>query len=609
MDGTFDLECAQWDRPVLAVSHHRRHGTRVHDTLDSLVDELSSVGGTWWSHNGGGYDTLATLEVLRRRGQSMSISVPGGRVTRASGGGLTLCDSYALIPLGLERAAELAGRKATELGWDCSCGRSCGGYCGITTSLSRAKRRELADYCVNDTEVAMAALDALQGHAEALDYDLRGTIGGSAWATAKRVLGLPDAEYPSSQWRRIRSAYHGGRCSVFRPRVRGRGRHWDLTAAYPSALASLSVPVGNPTEYGSDDARKCLRRERPGVYACTVSVPESHVPLLPWQWSGGVAYPIGPVSGVWPLPELLAAVADGATIDAVHWCVVWPREEVLFDDLMSAWTGNRMKVGKDTAWGRWEREFAASLSGKLAESPERRFCRMHPPVADIKLCLGFNPCKPKRCTGACGAYRQIDRWGELFSVPYYRQAKSGHIQWATYLTAATRVTLRRAAADQGADLAYVDTDSLWTTSATAPHPIGDGLGCWERKPGWEDWECVGLKQYAYTDDSGGRIIKAAGVRVTPEEWRLGQATQDRGVEPFMIAAAGSDGLFRRRHEQWTLPHRAMESGWYGDRKLDDRTGLTHPVTCEALRKRQGTEEGHRTGPSQGVQTASKETGR
>lgn len=584
LDGTYDLECAQWVHPVVAVTHHRQRGTAVHDTVESLADEMFSAGGTWGSHNGGGYDALAVLEVARRHGVQMSMSFgSGGRVTSASGAGLTLRDSYALIPLGLERAAELAGRSACELGWPCQCGRKCGGYCSIRPTLTREERAQLVDYCANDCEVLMAAHDAVHDYADRRGYILRGTIGSSAWATAQSAAGLPDAEFPSSQWRRLRSAYHGGRCTVFRPRVAGRGRHWDLSAAYPSAMATTSLPVGDPREYGGTEARRCLRKGMPGIYAATVDVPTSHVPPLPVAWRGAVAYPTGRTSGVWTLIELVAALEDGCELVEVSWAIVWPRSERILGSHMHRLIANRLEVGKKTAWGEWERWFAASLAGKLAERPERRFSRMHVPLAEVKICPRRAPCTEQHCTGACGAYRQVDDWGEIYSVPYYRQASCSHIQWAAYVTAATRVQWRQSALEQGDEIVYGDTDSIWTTSRHAPMPVGDDAGCWEHKHGWSDWECVAPKAYAYTDDAGERVIRAAGARLTPEEWRLGSAAQDRGAMSFGEAAAASHGLFRARRHVWSLPTRGRDTGRYGDRVLDEGTGVTQPRPYEDIR--------------------------
>lgn len=587
VDGTFDLECASWTHFILAVTNSVRDGVRIHYSRVELVNYLLTHGGTWWAHNGGKYDLLAIVEELRERGLYMSISLQGERVSRAVGQGLTLCDSYSLLPFGLELVAELGGRTAPRLGWPCQCGESCGGYCSITRGLAPARRAELADYCVADTESLHAGLDAIAAHAERHDYDLRGTIGGAAWATARRQLGLPDADLSPSLWRRIRGAYHGGRVSVFRPRA-DHGRHWDLSSAYPAALGATALPIGDPVELGGAAASRALGERRPGIYSCTVTVPDCHIPPLPWVCADRTAFPVGEVHGVWTLPELEAADARGVTITAVRWAVVWPEEQTVFGDLMRAWTGVRAQLDRESPAAKWQRLFANSLTGKLAEQPERRFVVLHPPK--IRLCPQRGRCAR---TCRCGGYKQVDFWGELWSVPYYRPAPSGYIHWAAYVTAVTRVAWLQGAESQGDGLAYGDTDSLWTTSRHRPHPDGEGLGEWSLKHTWGDWRCAAPKSYSFVDGRTGEVVvRSSGSRLTWREWRDGEAAQDRGVMPLLSAARAhaGRGLFRAQHHRWTLPTTGERTGWYGDRMLDGGAQVTHPVTCNDLQNRKDDSE-------------------
>ncbi len=59
-DGTFDIECADWDRFVLG-SCYDGHRARSFYTLDGLLDHMRKKGGTWWGHAMGIYDGLAIL--------------------------------------------------------------------------------------------------------------------------------------------------------------------------------------------------------------------------------------------------------------------------------------------------------------------------------------------------------------------------------------------------------------------------------------------------------------------------------------------------------------------------------------------------------------------
>lgn len=584
-DGTFDIECSDWTIFCVAATCTAPHDSRLHRSLAELVDYLLTVGGTWWAHCGGTYDFLAVLDECERRGLEIVTSPPSGsRISRFQCGRLICCDSYCLAPLALDVAAPIAGLVAPELDLPCRCGRGCAGYCRIGEPAVQGR---VDDYCRADARTLLLVLRALQAHADDEGYTLRGTIGGTAWATAQRALDLPKAEFPATVWRRLRSAYVGGRVTVFRPEADGPGAHVDIASAYPAALAVTAVPTGAPRGYGARDAALCLGRSRPGVYSVTIRIPPSHVPPLPWRHEGVLAYPHGMITGAWPLPELEAALARGCAIVKVHWAVVWPTSEVLFGDLMRAWFATRTRVGKESPLGQWQGLLGRALTGKLAESPERRTLRLNP--REITICVGERPCARERCSGACGAWQQIDVWGRIWSAPFYRLGDSAHLHWAAYLTAATRVQWLEGAEACSTDAVYGDTDSIWTQGRALPAPIGHALGSWAYKHGWRDWYCTGPKSYRYTDDAGAAHVRVAGAHLTDEEFRLGAAERDQGVMPFLSAAAASRGLFRRKFDRWTLPGRELRDSdgqrWYGDRVLDTATGITLPVTDGEIREK------------------------
>lgn len=625
-DGVLDLECADWATPVMACAY-QPGDVRVHRTIDALVDDLLERGGTWWAHCGGRYDFLPIVEVLKERGISCVISMSGSRISRCVGGGIVLADSYGLIPMGLEKACRIIGREAATLGLPCKCRRQwtaaeleqfanekqlppepevehCGGYCSISVRMSESMRRVVADYCVQDCKDLYEVIHAIMAFAERIGLDLKGTIGGTAWATARRLLELPDASFPSSVWRRIGQGYYGGRVALCRPNAQGPGTHWDLGSAYPAALAKTSVPCGDWGEIGGPRAVRAFARQRPGIYHAVVDVPECYLPPLPVRSTSRISYPHGRVRGTWTRLELDAAVERGAKVVGISWAVLWADERVIFADLIDAWYAIRLAVGKSSALGEWMRLLANSLTGKLAESPEREAVRLHPD--SIRICLRAKPCTRTRCV--CNAYRQIDEWGYIWGAPYWRPAPSGHKHWAAYATAATRIAWLAGAESQGRDLVYGDTDSIWTTGRTLPRPNGDGLGEWMLKGTFERWQAVAPKVYRYHDGKGW-VSRTAGIKdLSDEEWEsMGRGetvSRHSGVESFLQAAQSGEKLFRRKRVSWGAG-RENVTGRYGDRILDPEDRLTYPPKNGTQAAGNETNWAEPGGPEKSVATSKK----
>lgn len=582
-DGTLDIECADWDRFVVGCVYSPGDA-RTHRTPDDLVDDLLRRRGHYWSHAGGIYDLLLVAETLRRRGIKFHADLAQHRITRILVAGLTLRDSYSLIPLPLDEAAAIAGERAPELPWSCECGRDCGGYCRIT-KLAIGGDPELDDYCMADCRVLYRVLLAVRDHAAEHDIDLRGTLGSTAWATAKRELELPDADLPWHLWRRIRRADKGGRVTIARPNASDvTGAQFDIVNAYPGALAHASIPIGKTRELGAQNARAALARSRPGIYTATVTVGDVFVPPLPWRIGGRVVYPVGTFSGSWALPELEAALARGAKLENVHSAIIWQGEARLFADLMARWYGIRRAVGRDTPLGAWQSRLAKALTGKFAELPDHQRVTCYPDA--IKVCLRRGRCR-RGCTGRCGAMSQMDLMGAVWATPYWKLAPSGHAHWSAYLRAATRIQwLEAAERYKPGELCYGDTDSLWITGNTRPNPLGDELGSWELKHTWSELEIRAPKTYRFLDGAGRAIYRGA-PGITDEDWRRGHAVIDRGVQTFRQAVKGPHGdLFRRKIRRFTVPGHGRDPEWYGDRLLDPNSGITYPADARVYRDQQ-----------------------
>lgn len=586
--GTFDIECAAWSRFAVAATYEPARGSAIHRSRGELIDHMLRCGGTWWAHAGGVYDLLACAEEIRGRGLPCTVDLSGHRVSRIQCGKLQLRDSWSLVPLPLDIAASIAGEVAPAFPFACNCGLACGGFCRIRRNDTRP---ELAAYCAQDALVLYRVLQAIDEFAERCGIDLKGTLGSSAWATAKRSLGLDDSDIPPAMWRSIRRAYFGGRVTIARPIAHGPGVHYDIASAYPASLATCELPTGTSQAVGSRNATACLARQRPGIYDATIDVPaDTFLPALPVRLEDDrTTYPTGAVSGSWTELEIRSAVERGANVLAVDSAIVWSGARVIFKPIVDSWYSFRRAVGKRSALGQWLRLFANSLTGKLAERPDRRSVRMHPDPGSIRICDGKRPCTILRCVGGCGAYEQLDIDGAIWSVPFYRQAPSAHIHWASYLTAHTRRAWLEGAERVGDKLVYGDTDSIWSLSSDGvrhrkPGRTGDALGQWELQHTWTEWQCVAPKSYRFRDPKRGAVVRTAGLAISDDEWALGRAVSDRGVLGFVEAArscgadehTGERGLFRRAHREYSLSSTAARTGVYGDRLVDPRTGITYP---------------------------------
>ena len=582
-DGTFDIECADWDRFRLGVIYSPGETTIEYDA-DRFVDHLLSRQGHYFAHAGGIYDLLFVAETLRRRGVRFYADLAQHRITRIVTGGMTLRDSYSLLPFSLDELAAMVNERAPALPWKCHCGRDCGGYCKIPTRCDLPFDPDLEDYCVADCRVLYRVIHRLREHCTEHGIDLRGTLGSTAWATARRELELPDADLPWELWRRVRRADKGGRVCVTRPRASGPGAHFDIVNAYPGALARASIPLGRPRELGKEHARGALHRDRPGVYHCTVRVRgDAFIPPLPWRHQNRVQYPLGEFSGSWAYPELVAAIARGAELVNVHSAVIWETEAPLFAGLMHRWYEIRRNVGKDTPLGAWQSRLAKSLTGKFAEQPTRERVAINP--AKIRICPRNGRCRI-RCSGRCGAMNQLDLFGMVWTVPYFKLAPSGHAHWSAYLRAHTRVQwLEAAERYQIGELCYGDTDSVWSVGNTTPLPISDLLGAWEMKHAWTGLDVRAPKIYRFTDGEGRKIFRGA-PGMTEADWRRGKAVIDRGVFTLKQTAHSASGsLFRRKQQTRSIHTQGDIPLWYGDRKLDLQTGITYPVDAREHRER------------------------
>lgn len=541
----YDIETQDWDQFVCGVYLDNRSGTITEvswENEDHFWSHVLRTQGTVVAHNGGRFDHLACLDAFDRFGILDSLQITlvlsGASISRCriigNGINLQLVDSFKMFPMPLR---ELSNGGKERVGLEClgqgDCLQlcdyqrrygepvtGCGGYCRIRRDCSPREMRQILDYCKQDVLALRESVEHMKGIAESLDVDLRFTVGGTTWNTAKRWAKLEKQPLSSEDYHYARCGYYGGRVSLFR-RSAPNGHEYDITSSYPFQC-SQNLPTGQcQRAHSQAKARECYRNGMDGIYSAKVTVPGMMIPPLPLHAKVNgekrLAYPVGTFKGTWALPELEYAESLGCTVEPFK-ALVFPTSEPILAEYMQKLIAARLSFGKDSREGKWLKLVANSLYGKLASRPESSTTYINPPNyvlnADCPVC-GDKPCN------------HLVRIGKRLPI-YVKTTEKipdcGYIVWAAYITARGRIQLHRALTEYGGkDALYCDTDSVFCTERRANDlhriagvnasglPIDDTLGEWAYKGAFADFQGIAPKVYRYVRSNGKPKVKAKGV--------------------------------------------------------------------------------------------------
>ncbi len=533
--GYYDIETADWSAFVVGAwlpPGQSRPAFAWHRPETMLSEMAAHEGVVWRGHYAGRFDALLLLSIAARAGWRLDVSMRGASVIRARmrrpgarKTTITLEDTFALAPTGLAKFSKAAG--LTQKGeWNHDRTKP-----GMRPGSPEG--RELAEYLERDV-LALRDADTAwrQVLREVAGVEPGLTLGGTAWKSAVALSPFGPGEdvtdpMPLVDYEEGRAGYYGGRVEVFRPRAETVWRY-DRNSSYPAALTRQRVPWGRRRWQRTWDGEE-------GTVWATVRVPESRHPPLPHRCEGGrLVYPTGTVHGAWTAVELRRAVELGSRILRVHRARI--ADETT--DALAAWCHRVWAARVERpAWGGLLKLLANSLTGKLAQKPERStilFSHVDelPPEAELLT--------PPGPDGQVWSRRTVS-----YVAPCARP------EWSAYLTAEARGELLSQLLHAGDASAYCDTDSVYSL-APLSRALGPDLGQWKVEGRADDWTALAPKLYRYRDDGSVKVRGRGLPGLTPDGFdalaRLeGDWSVHSGVESLLstLSRLGEAAFVRR----------------------------------------------------------------
>lgn len=489
--------------PVLCGQRRASFGYRETRSIRELAQWLLEPG-HHWAHNGGRFDTLAVLDVWRAMGESVTAVFAGGRIIAARARDSVLCDSAALWPCSLHEVTTGTSNAKLDFPLRCQCGENCGGYCALRLDMGPGEYAAVSEYLRRDCESLFGALSGLVEFAAENDIDLALTVGAAGFASAKRQLGFEADPHSLTEHAFRRRAYYGGRTQTFQTGPFGHGHEYDVIGMYPSMLASVALPVGPVQHLSGRHTLEAFRKRRPGIYTVGVSVPESHIPPLPFRTDKRLWYPHGDFDACYTLPELESAI-ENDRIRVRYWgdSRVYSETRVIFAEWIERMSALRMRVGKSLPQGIFLKFIQNSVYGKLASKPDKLQLRINP--------ARIRGCKLKHNHESRDCMADIIVADGIYARKRFVVDECAHPIWAAYVTSHSRLKLRAKLLEGGAETSlYCDTDSVFSLTEK-PIGVNPAPGNWEKKS-FSAMHIIAPKVYGLNRD-GCQYAKAKGIQL------------------------------------------------------------------------------------------------
>jgi hypothetical protein len=583
-----DIETANWTDFLVGGFYDGKQTVILSDEK-SYFEHLLNFKGTIWGHNAGFFDSLWFISCLQKADEPFKVDLAGSRVLRVRARKMVLQDSFALIPMALEKAGSMVGEGKRELpfGFD------------KFGSLNKEEFSIVVDYLEQDCILLWKVLKFLESFGEEHNIILRATIGASGWASAREELGLENEKWSTGEWKFARKGYYGGRVEVYRTTSK-RGWRYDRNSSYPAALVRTYLPIGSRALVAGNTARQSYTRNVCGIYQARVETAESLYPILPYRTEdttfgqkGRLIFPVGEFVGVWTGLELQAAEDAGYKIIDIPFALVWSdKQKILAPWCQRIW--DLRHQADSTGLDKWLKWLMNSLTGKLAQRAEQSRIKFGEKATactggmEPKQCEnGKEPCPDghcceHRCVGKCGRWDSLDDSGRVWSKKFWRIPSHAHPHWSAYLTSEARLSLHTQLERVGTSGVYCDTDSVVSEVDLDPRFCGDLLGQWKLEGRYSEWFALAPKLYRFYDpESESWTVRGKGFPGLDKDGfdglRNGQ-TLDLGTRPQTFKTGLKKGKVWSRRELRKQIH--PKEGWIGARLLNSDGVTTRAPTIE-----------------------------
>lgn len=392
------------------------------------------------------------------------------------------------------------------------------------------------DYCKRDCEIVYKALDLFfeLGRNE-FNINPRLTIASTALAIFRTNF-LDKNYYVDKLDINFKNSYFGGRTEVFKKELKN-GRCYDYNSLYPSAMINNNFP--NPSQLkravGNTTVKSIVDNNKFEGVALVVVSTDLHIPILPVHQDNKNIFPRGVIKGWYNFNELRFALKNGYELIEYFECVYSEGIPSPFQDYVETLYRLRQEYKNEgSSFQVFVKYLLNSLYGKLGEKREIKVLGKQTDNPNDLITL------PANITGYW-AFEEIGNSGfgyhvlknEMgFTITTYPEHTV--FAWCSYVTSYARITLYKGIQSIDYDVAYCDTDSIFTT-----HELEDSkkLGELGLEYSFELGEFVKPKHYAITGrvDAKGNTLpdigKIKGIRgVTAEDIFKTEHTNDTVVK-------------------------------------------------------------------------------